>query len=63
MQLYKRTLAISNNIDIDDHVARTHAIEFFAHQFKCTSREKFSVFVPKGAITGPNLTFLCNNMF
>ena len=50
-----RTTAISNNLIL------TTRIKIFANQFKCPSREKFSVLVLKGAISGPHLTVLCNN--
>ena len=50
---------------IDDQGAHALSIKIFTNQFKCTTREKFSVFVPKGAISGTHLTCLCNtgNMF
>ena len=56
----QRQLAITY---IDDQWAHAFSIKNFTYQFKCTSREKFSVFVLKGAISGTHLTCLCNNMF
>ena len=32
-------------------------LKFFANQFKCTNRKKISVFVLKGAISGPQSNF------
>ena len=48
---------ISININIDDQRVRD-----FAYRFKNTGRDKVNVFVLKNGISGPHLTFLCNNV-
>ena len=52
-----RTTAISSIISIENQRLQALSIKIFAAQFKCTGREKFSVFVLKGAISGPHLTY------
>ena len=55
------TTPISNNIKIDDQEVQGPSIKIFANQINCTRWEKISIFALKSAISGPHLTFLCNN--